>query len=98
MRYRVIKYRAGQIYISAGVKARIIEYKGNGTFYLGCRIRPPFMPSEIVLSVIFLALGRGVKLAPLEGAVFSTFMFNYTYTQLASSSPLYILYIIYYSH
>jgi hypothetical protein len=32
MRYRVIKYKAGQIYISAGVKARIIEYKGNNTF------------------------------------------------------------------
>jgi hypothetical protein len=38
------------------------------------------MPSEIALSVIFLASGRGVKLAPLEGAVSGTLMFNYTYT------------------
>jgi hypothetical protein len=38
------------------------------------------MPGEIVLSVIFLALGRGTKLAPLEGAVSGTLKFSYTYT------------------
>jgi hypothetical protein len=57
-----------------------MEYRGNGTFHSGCRIRPPFMPSEIALSVIFLAEGRGAKLAPLEGAVSGTLMFSYTYT------------------
>ena len=65
--------------MSAGVKARIMEYMSNGTFHSGCRIRFPFMSGEIVLSVIFLVSGRGAKLAPLEGTVSGTLKFSYTY-------------------
>jgi hypothetical protein len=79
MRYRVAECRARQIYMLTGVKARIMEYKGNGTFHSSCRIRPPFMPSEIALSVIFLASGRGAKLVPLKGIVTGTLIFSYTY-------------------
>ena len=80
IRYRVAKCKARQIYILASIKAQIIEYKGNSTFYLSCRIKPPFISSKIALSVIFLALRKGVKLAPLKGAISSTFKFSYTYT------------------
>jgi hypothetical protein len=38
------------------------------------------MPGEIALSVIILALGRGAKLASLEGAASGTLNFSYTYT------------------
>jgi hypothetical protein len=57
-----------------------MEYKGNNTFHLSYRIKPPFMLNEITLSVIFLTSGKGAKLAPLKGVIFDTFIFNYTYT------------------
>jgi hypothetical protein len=38
------------------------------------------MLSKIALSIIFLASRRGAKLAPLKRAIFSTLIFNYTYT------------------
>jgi hypothetical protein len=38
------------------------------------------MLNKIALSIIFLALKKGAKLAPLKGVIFSTFKFSYTYT------------------